>query len=314
MAPDTVYASFKSAPADCSTLGGDVPGGLPAHPGAPRHRAGGHGHEPADGDRVLVVLHAVGRRRARRDRRKDHTAADADRADRPRRPVANRRSGKADIYVGSTRLPYYLTPPANANDTASVLTKFWTAAGPSQVPGIDGCRNLTMFNPSPAKVADVTVPSCSSMPNADSACPRASPPHGWPVAIFQHGITRNRTNALAIADSYAKACFVVAAMDLPLHGITDRTTHVRRCIARRRSRSASARRSARSTSTSENNTTGAAGKDGIIDASGTHLINLAIPARAATTCGRRGRPDPADEVDPRPRHRPAPLPRPVRWA
>ncbi len=34
--------------------------------------------------------------------------------------------GKADIYVGSTRLPYYLTPPANPNDSVSVLTKNWT--------------------------------------------------------------------------------------------------------------------------------------------------------------------------------------------
>jgi len=43
-------------------------------------------------------------------------------------------AGKADIYVGSTKLPYYLTPPASATDSAAILTKFWTAAGPSPVP------------------------------------------------------------------------------------------------------------------------------------------------------------------------------------
>ena len=131
--------------------------------------------------------------------------------------VVNPALGKANIYVGSTKLPYYLTPPANPNDSASVLTKYWTAAGGA---------NLTMFNPSPFKVADVTVPLLVTMPNATSGCPytlAAPPPGGWPVVIFQHGITQNRTNALAIADSYASACFIVAAIDLPLHGITDTT-------------------------------------------------------------------------------------------
>ena len=41
---------------------------------------------------------------------------------------------------------------------------------------------------------------------------------------MQHGIGGNRTKALAIADSYADACFVVAAIDLPLHGITNTTS------------------------------------------------------------------------------------------
>ena len=42
-----------------------------------------------------------------------------------------------------------------------------------------------------------------------------------PVAIFQHGITRNRSDALAMADGFADQCFVVAAMDAPLHGIVN---------------------------------------------------------------------------------------------
>jgi hypothetical protein len=125
--------------------------------------------------------------------------------------VVNPAFGGADIYVGSTKLPYYLTPPTNANDAASVLTKFWTGAGGSL---------LTMFNPTPVKVADVTVPLLVTLPRA-SACATGKPAGGWPVVIFQHGITTNRTNALAIADTYARACIAVAAIDLPWHGITD---------------------------------------------------------------------------------------------
>jgi hypothetical protein len=167
--------------------------------------------------------------------------------------------GKADIYVGSTKLPYYLTPPANPNDSVSVLTKSWTAAGGA---------NLTMFNPSPFKVADVTVPLLVTMPNATSGCPytlAAPPPGGWPVVIFQHGITQNRTNALAIADSYASACFIVAAMDLPLHGITDTTSPFYCNPAKEQCIGATERTFDIDI---QNNTTGRAGQDGVIDASG----------------------------------------------
>jgi len=46
-------------------------------------------------------------------------------------------------------------------------------------------------------------------------------PGGWPVVILQHGITRNREDMLAAADSFADAGFVVAAIDIPLHGVTN---------------------------------------------------------------------------------------------
>ncbi|HYW76380.1 MAG TPA: hypothetical protein VFA48_07115, partial [Gammaproteobacteria bacterium] len=49
------------------------------------------------------------------------------------------------------------------------------------------------------------------------------PSSGWPVAIFQHGITGNRTNDLAVADSYAQEGIATIAIDLPLHGITSNT-------------------------------------------------------------------------------------------
>jgi hypothetical protein len=184
-------------------------------------------------------------------------------------------AGKADVYVGSTALPYYLTPAANAGDRVSVLTKFWTAAGPSPVPGIDPTsRNLTMFNPAPAKVADVTVPIVVTIPNATSAC-TGKPTAGWPVAIVQHGITGNRSQALTMADAYADACFVLVAMDLPLHGIVDTVSPLYcnptkpQCIgAKERTFDVDL----------VNNTTGAATPDGRIDSSGAHFINLTSPA------------------------------------
>ena len=129
--------------------------------------------------------------------------------------------GFADVWVGNVTLPYYLTAPSASNPTAP-LTTHWTAAGPSPVPGIDpASRNLTRFNPVPAKTADLTVPLLLGVPNATAhggaGCPR--PANGYPAVVFMHGITGNRSNALAIMDAYANACFVVAAIDQPLHGI-----------------------------------------------------------------------------------------------
>jgi hypothetical protein len=167
--------------------------------------------------------------------------------------------GGADIYVGSTKLPYYLTKPANANDAASVLTKNWTGVGGS---------NLTMFNPTPVvptgQDATLTVPLLVTIPNA-AACPTGKPAAGWPVVIFQHGITSKRTDALAIADSYARACIAVAAIDLPLHGITDTTSPFYCTPTKLQCLGATERTFDLDIM---NNTTGAAGPDGLIDPSG----------------------------------------------
>jgi hypothetical protein len=163
--------------------------------------------------------------------------------------------GGADIYVGSTKLPYYLTPAANPNDSASVLTKNWTGAAGSI---------LSMFNPTPAKVADVTVPLLVTIPNA-AACPTGKPANGWPVVIFQHGVTSVRTRALLIADAYARACTAVAAIDLPLHGVTD-TSDPFYCTADKPQCLGATERTFNLDIM--NNTTGAAGPDGQIDPSG----------------------------------------------
>src|SRR3546814_5166859 len=47
----------------------------------------------------------------------------------------------------------------------------------------------------------------------------AMPADGWPVVIFQHGITGNRTQMIAIAPALAAAGFATVAIDLPLHGL-----------------------------------------------------------------------------------------------
>lgn len=183
----------------------------------------------------------------------------------------------ADIYVGTFTLPYYLTPPSGGDPTAP-LTRFWESdgsspGGNSSVPGNPPCAafaanpslSTTACFPTPALKATLTIPMLVTVPNGNGTPPK--PLAGWPVVIFQHGITRNRSDMLALAPTLASAGFVTVAIDLPLHGIrsidgatagfripgvTERTFEVDYV----------------------NNTTGAAGPDTIVDASGTHFINL----------------------------------------
>jgi hypothetical protein len=172
--------------------------------------------------------------------------------------------GKANIYVGTTTLPYYLTKPSSTTDRV-VLTNFWRAAGPPPVPGFDQTsRNVTRFNPMPAKTTDVTIPVLVTVPNATAAGGGCSKPTaGWPVVIFQHGLGGDRTTALAMADNYADACFIVAAIDMPLHGITETTNPFYQKDNER-------------TFNLDliNNTTKLAPGDGKIDTSASHWINL----------------------------------------
>ncbi len=122
-------------------------------------------------------------------------------------------SGKADIYLGSITLPYYLGAPGTATDTTP-LTRHWEAATT-----VAGETHLTGLNPLPAKTTDVTIPVLVAIPNATSLPGGAKPGAGWQTAIFQHGITRNRSDMLALADALADGNIATVAIDLPLHGL-----------------------------------------------------------------------------------------------
>lgn len=190
--------------------------------------------------------------------------------------------GLADLVIGVISLPYYLGIPQATAPTLP-LTEFWRAAPGAYVPPFDQLgldptsTNLTVANPFPVSTGVQTVPVLMTVPNANSG--RTRPAAGWPLVIYQHGITRNRSDALAIADTLASQGYAVVAIDLPLHGITDTVLgdpnqplaglYVGNtpfgAIANERTFDLDL----------GNNATGAAGPDGQIDASGTWFINLA---------------------------------------
>lgn len=193
----------------------------------------------------------------------------------------------ADIYAGFFDTTYYLATPSQENPTAPLST-FWQADASQpdtaasflgQVPcgafavGAtlpDGqtarpSASTTTCFPVPVAQSTQRVPMLVTEPNGNSG--QSMPANGWPVVIFQHGITRNRTDMFAIAPALAAAGFVVVAIDHPLHGISP---------------DAGATAMFRSDAIGErtfdvdyvNNATSAPGPDGNVDASGTHFLNL----------------------------------------
>ena len=154
-------------------------------------------------------------------------------------------SGNAEVYAGTlSGLPYYLAKAASTHDTAPLTASFEFNTSINTLPELNATITIPVL---------VTVPKNLTMPDA-----------GWPVVIFQHGITQNRTNLLAISEAFANAGYAAVAIDLPLHGITDNTNGLYMSTLER---------------TFDldlmNNTTGAPGPDGVIDPSGTYYINLA---------------------------------------
>jgi hypothetical protein len=116
--------------------------------------------------------------------------------------------GFANLYVGVLTIPYYLSKSAP-------LTGSWTA--PPLPPPLPPSTFVTRYNPLPVATQALQIPILMSVPNTGAPGP-------WPVLIFQHGITRSREDMIGVADGMAANGVVVAAIDLPLHGVTNDTT------------------------------------------------------------------------------------------
>jgi len=180
----------------------------------------------------------------------------------------------ASARFGTVTVPYYsyiptAQAPGGISTDSQALRTAWRAAAAPPAPLADPAneRNLTRYNPVPELRANKAIPLLVVMPNGSA--PNGAgvkPTAGWPVVIFEHGITRSRSDAFALAQAFASQGWVIASVDLPLHGITDTT---------------SALYQAPNEQTFNLdlvvNASGAAGPDGVIDPTGTHFINLTYP-------------------------------------
>jgi len=166
--------------------------------------------------------------------------------------------GRADIYIGTLDIPYYQEAVGEDGNPLAALNSFWRNASGSVVGAVGG-TGLPEY--APVETTIETVPVIMSVPNENSAGAGAMPPTGWPVTIFQHGITGNRTQMIGIADAMADAGRVVIGIDMPLHGLvdSDNPLHAENTPFQERER------------TFDIDVLPA---DGVIDGSGTHFYNL----------------------------------------
>jgi Pla-1/cef family extracellular lipase len=146
----------------------------------------------------------------------------------------------AILVQAEVSLPYYSGTPTDSSDP---ILNGWTArcdnplatagamaAGAAPVEpnnticstinpalgdyGADSERYITKLNPVP-KVRDVpTIAVQITVPNTALGNP-AGP---WPIAIVQHGITRQKEDMLVLTGALSAAGFATFAIDLPLHG------------------------------------------------------------------------------------------------
>lgn len=139
------------------------------------------------------------------------------------------------LYTGYIKLPYYQTAPGDL-PFGAYLTKNWTpnialatALGKTVPADVSGAFNVTYRYPFAAKTSDETIPLQVTLPEKDlvpgfvsapsATCNQIFGSSGYPVAIYIHGITSDRTSALALAHTLASKCIATVAIDLPLHGV-----------------------------------------------------------------------------------------------
>ncbi|MFT6448731.1 MAG: hypothetical protein ACJAW8_001082 [Oleispira sp.] len=143
--------------------------------------------------------------------------------------VADLSSGGA-IYQGGLTLPNYL-PNAQAGVADNALGS-WSGSNnaalalglPGAPTDVNGEINVSYRFPFADKVGENTIPVMVTLPKADcdpdGAGPASGKPaDGWPVAIYQHGITVDRTAGVLVGNTLAGQCIAMVAIDHAMHGI-----------------------------------------------------------------------------------------------
>jgi pimeloyl-ACP methyl ester carboxylesterase len=200
--------------------------------------------------------------------------------------------GIANIHMGVITIPYYLDPATEENPAAQ-LSSFWQAEPGAYAPPFDQIpldptsTHITIANPMPVKKSDQTVPILVTVPNAFSG--QSKPDSGWPVVIYGHGITRNRLDALAVADTLASIGYATVAIDFPLHGVSPHAEPTQAPFWIEGTPFAPIANERTFDADLVNNETNAFGPDGLIDASGITVIPAGIGSmRTARDLMRQG--------------------------
>ncbi len=153
---------------------------------------------------------------------------------------------QVDVHQASITLPYYLGTPVGG-DTAKVRGSFWTADSvlasnlatnlgfevPQAKPGVSTVVN-SIF-PFPEMTTEQTVPLLVMTPEGVTETDLKNTTNNYKVAIFQHGITTDRSAALAFGSALinnSDGNLIVVAIDQPLHGVAPASSEKRSGLAK----------------------------------------------------------------------------------
>ena len=183
--------------------------------------------------------------------------------------------GAANIHAGILQVPYYLKASSSANDPTA-LGSCWNGLGAGGLGTCAAGPHITQYNPAPDPVAGSTqtIPMMVSIPKAVGDCAGGMPVTGWPVVIYQHGITTNRATMMAVSDGLAGACMAVVAIDMPMHGITGDETNGTQAFKNPALNGGERTFDLDLVTQDANGDITAEVPDGVIDTSGRHFINL----------------------------------------
>jgi len=115
------------------------------------------------------------------------------------------------VYTGTIKSPLLSVDPVvvaaqGSSPDLSGVTGAWDPAAGVLTPFRSGTL-LNGFYHVPADVPYVYITPSGTKPT-----------NGWPLVIFQHGITGQKEQVIAVAGTLTQAGFAVIAIDLPLHG------------------------------------------------------------------------------------------------
>ena len=117
------------------------------------------------------------------------------------------------------------TPVPSATPVGLPATAFLAGAGMSAIPS-DQLGNIYFGLFQSPVLTTGTTDSVYFLLTMPDATLHPEPAAGYPVVVFQHGLTRSKEDALAIANSLAQAGFATLAIDAPFHGSRTPEGHV----------------------------------------------------------------------------------------
>ena len=133
------------------------------------------------------------------------------------------------VYEGEITLPYFQALPVDG-DGSVLKNSSWLPADFSGDANLDQAPSdrISYRFPFAAKTADTTVPIVVAAPSTITPLNKV-PANGFPVIIYQHAATQDRSTILPMATAAGLTCitsdddcFVTIGIDQPLHGIFEK--------------------------------------------------------------------------------------------